>query len=116
MQPSSELGKVKPLASVEEADETPISLKFRTTKKGLKIEWDENDRQGVLGWYLYVGTMAENGGYKWVLYKGNKGLDRYETIPFDQLPKKEKIYAQVEATLSGGETILSEVESWSFTL
>ena len=116
MQPSSEPSKVKPLASVKDADETPIRLKFRTTKEGLKIEWDENGRKGVLGWFLYVGTMAKNGGYQWRLYKGNERLEKHETLPFDHLPRKEKVYAQVEATLSGGGTILSEVKSWSFTL
>ncbi len=37
MEPSFELGKRKPLASVGEVDETPITLKFASTKKGLKI-------------------------------------------------------------------------------
>ena len=112
MEPSFELGKVTPLASVGEADETPIELKFASTKKGLKIEWDENTRKDVLGWCLYVGTKAANGGYQWGVFKSNLCPEKHVIIPFDHIPRTT-IYAQVEGTLSGGDTVLSEVESWS---
>ena len=115
MEPSFELGKVKPLASVGQADETPITLKFASTTKGLKIEWDENGRQGVIAWYLYVGIQAKNGGYQWVVFNGIECSAKHVIIPFDRLPQT-RIYAQVEGTLSGGDTILSEVEYWSRTL
>jgi hypothetical protein len=111
MEPSVELGKRKALASAGEADETPITLKFGSTKKGLKIEWDENKRKDVLGWCLYVGTKADNGGYQWGVFKSNLCPEKHVIIPFDHLPRT-RIYAQVEGTLSGGDTILSEVESW----
>jgi len=111
MEPSFELGKRKALASVGEADETPITLKFASTKKGLKIEWDENKRKDVTGWCLYVGTKAENGGYQWGVFNSIPCPEKHVIIPFDHLPRT-RIYAQVEGTLSGGDTILSEVESW----
>ena len=112
MEPSFELSKATPLASVGEADETPITLKFTTAQKGLKIEWDENKRKDVSGWCLYVGTKAANGGYQWGVFNSNQCPEKHVIIPFDRLPRT-RIYAQVEGTLSGGDTILSEVESWS---
>ena len=112
MEPSFELSKATPLASAREADETPITLKFASTKKGLRIDWDENKRKDVLGWCLYIGTIADNGGYQWGLFNGIPWPEKHVIIPFDHLPRT-RIYAQVEGTLSGGDTILSEVESWS---
>jgi hypothetical protein len=115
MEPSYELGKVKPLASVGETDETRIDLKFRSAKTGLEIKWDENGRKDVIGWCLYVGTKAANGGYQWGVFKSNQCSLKHVIIPYDHLPRTT-IYAQVEGTLSGGDTILSEVEYWSRTL
>lgn len=111
MEPSLELHKATRLAAVGRADETPIELKFASTRKGLKIEWDENKRKDVSGWCLYVGTAA-NKGYQWGVLKSNLCPEKHVIIPFDLLPQTT-IHAQVEGTLSGGDTILSKVKSWS---
>jgi hypothetical protein len=112
MEPSFELEKRKTLASVREADETPITLKITSAKKGVQFEWDENKRKDVSGWCLYVGTKADNGGYQWGVFNSIQCPEKHVIIPYDHVPRT-RIYAQVEGTLSGGATILSEVESWS---